>query len=214
MRILFVNNYCTAVGGKEKYLDQLRSKLGDAGHVVGTLHSIPTPAPPIEADEIRFCVPGIDTYRDTLATLKRLRVCTDLFKPDVIHMHHDAGNLIAVTWLARHFPVLRAVHDVELLCPTRHYVRKDTSEACGETCGAICFTATCLSLPNPRSWYKLSRTRLAQWIYSRFSRVDSQSNYVLTKLSNASVIQRGGMVLPIFRNEVESAAVNTQIDAE
>src|SRR3954471_19041576 len=121
MRILFVNNYYTDFGGKEKYLKRLRANLRTAGHVVGIIHSVPVPSF-IESREIRFCIPGIDTYANARTTLRRLRDCTELFKPDVVHMQHDAVNLIAVVWLARHFPTVRSVHDVELLCPTRHYV--------------------------------------------------------------------------------------------
>jgi len=197
MRILFINDH-KILGGKEKYLASTRRALRDAGHVTALIHSVRPNRKAIEDDEISFCIPGIDTYRETRSTLDRLRECIGLFKPDVIHINHNVANLVVVSWLLRHFPSLRSVHDVEFLCPTRHFVRKNTNAQCDARCGRICFSSSCLSITSPSGWYRLVRTRTAQWMYSRWSKLNTQSEYVRKNLREVIGRQKAVSMFPVF----------------
>src|SRR5207248_1606193 len=62
-----------------------------------------------------------------------------------------------------------------------------------------------LHLTNPKSLYRLFRTRRAQRIYSKWTRIGAQSNYVLNHLREAAHLERGGAVLPIFRKDAPRA---------
>ncbi len=124
--------------------------------------------------------------------------CTDLFKPDVIHMNHNAANLIAVAWLLRRFPVLRSVHDVAFLCPIRYYIRANTHAQCDASCGRICFSSGCLSVTRPHAWHELARTKIAQWMHAKWGRLNTQSRYMQGNLRHIAGRPMDVSVLPVF----------------
>ena len=201
MRILFVNDH-VRIGGKEKYIDAIRKELKEAGHVTGLVHSVVDNDAPVGLNGIQFWVRGLASLREFRPAIERLREVVDLFKPDVIHIHNNPPNHIVVNWLVRRFPVLRSVHDVEFVCPTRYYIRKDSGRQCDSACGTICFQAGCLSIARPRAVARLVRTRINQRIYARGASLSTQSEYVKSNLLAMRSRPEFVSVLPVFVDSV------------
>jgi glycosyltransferase involved in cell wall biosynthesis len=206
LRILFVNDEPFAAGGKEKYLCALGASLREAGHVTGLIHTRP---PRREAASLRnresilFFIPGLETYRGTSKTIQRIKECTELFKPDLIHIHHNARNLVAVAWLLSHFPVLRSIHDVEFLCPLRYYIRTRTNRVCDVASGRTCLTGGCLSPLRVSSWARLIQTNLSQRIFRQWGRLNTQSHFIETGLLRIGFRPDAMEVLPVFAAEAD-----------
>jgi glycosyltransferase involved in cell wall biosynthesis len=195
MRVLFVNNHLRH-GGKEQFIQDSRSGLEQAGHVTALIYTVAEETA-IHAG-ITFCIPGLDSRQDLNPTMDRLRECIGLFKPDIIHLHFGPTNLVALRWMLKRFPVMRSVHDAEFLCPTRYYVRSDTGAPCNSSCGTVCFSAGCLSIASPRSLFRLLRTKAVQRIYSRGSSLNTQSEYLRSKLLQLPANPSDVSVLPVF----------------
>lgn len=202
MRILFINDYETG-GGKEKGLNVTAEALREAGHITGFVYSQrPRKQDPAQEGKV-FRIPGLDSYRNIRKTIEQLRKCAALFKPDVVHVKYNIVNLFVLMWLSRRFPVFRSVHDVELLCPTRHYVRENTRTQCDARCGTICFASGCLSGTSPRSWFRLMHRKVAQEIYSRWTRLSTQSEYMRKNLAAMSGGLNHVSLVPIFVPQIE-----------
>jgi glycosyltransferase involved in cell wall biosynthesis len=65
-------------------------------------------------------------------------------------------------------------------------------------CGAVCFSARCLSPLRASSWFRLTAKKAVQWIYARNSRLNTQSSYVQRLLLQTAGTPGSAGILPIF----------------
>jgi len=199
MRILLVNDHCHELGGKEKYLVALRPLLEEAGHLVGTIYAVPVDqAPSLREDMVRFWVPGLQTFHGTRRTIARLKEIGDLFRPDVVHIHHNPVNTLAVAWMMHRWPVMRSVHDAEFLCPVRYYMRRRDNQPCNIGLGLGCFRAGCLTWRDKSSWSRLLKSQLARRVHLKGARMGVQSRFMQDGLTRLGFDPRQSRVLPYF----------------
>jgi glycosyltransferase involved in cell wall biosynthesis len=136
-----------AVGGAERYAEQLAQHLEAAGHEVGVVTF------GVDSDRVVASVPtrGVDPERWWVAssfvrrrshvvdlwnpdTRRVLRQAVDTFRPDVVHSHAVAGMSVAA--LLANAPRVHTVHDHWLLCWRGSPMRD------GDVCASTC--ATCM----------------------------------------------------------------------
>ncbi len=83
-------------------------------------------------------------YRVQLGGLQDLeRLAADLPRPDVIVIQRPFGGLRIVDW-KRFAPVIRVVHDHDLVCPRRHKYYPLSHRICTRPFGAACVMHGCL----------------------------------------------------------------------
>jgi glycosyltransferase involved in cell wall biosynthesis len=152
MRILFVNDSGVHVGGAETYLLALSKLLKKEGHEV-FLFSISGERGLKTKSEFVFhdvkkgrVVHHIEHYyfkHDLFTSLEKYIIEVG---PDVIHLQntHKYTNTVLKAAVVSKVPVVKTVHDIELVCPTG-LCYKPNRELCEGGFGLKCLTCGCLS---------------------------------------------------------------------
>jgi len=138
VRVLQIGRYGSVKGGAESYVRELCAGLRNAGHEVALAYRF-------DPDDTRLEVragtqiAAITSRNASPAPVEaaEVRRAVEAFAPDVIHVHNAEA-----AWLAglcdEIAPVLSAVHDHRLDCPTGTRYWAAWNRACDVTPGATC----------------------------------------------------------------------------
>lgn len=138
MRVLQVARYGSVKGGAEAYVAELCRGLRDAGHDVALAYAFDpddTRAEVRDGRRLNAILSSGDA--PTVAEARAVREVLESFRPDVVHVHNvDAAWLPGL--IDRTAPVLTAVHDHRLDCPTGTRYWAAWGRACTAGPGAAC----------------------------------------------------------------------------
>jgi glycosyltransferase involved in cell wall biosynthesis len=111
MKILFVHQYCGAMGGAETDILLGAGSLKNRGHAVALLYSSHTGRSEAAWQEA-FC----EFYSLGHAPLEKVRTTLSAFRPDVIYFHSLLDLVVLKALLDSETPVVRRVHDHRMYC--------------------------------------------------------------------------------------------------
>lgn len=152
MKILFIHDSWTHLGGAETYLSNLRKLLQERGHET-FLFSTSTEEASKNNDTFIFhlkkknkILNHLEYYYRKPELSNALRKYINDIQPDVIHLQnvHHYANTILKTALDSGIPVVQTVHDIGLICPTGLCVRPNRA-LCEGGFGLKCLASGCLS---------------------------------------------------------------------
>ncbi|MGH2829307.1 MAG: glycosyltransferase family 4 protein [Actinomycetota bacterium] len=138
MRILQLARYGSVKGGTEAYVAELCRGLRQAGHEVALGYRFdPDDARPEVRAGVQIAALTSRSEAPSAIELAELTRAVTSFRPDVVHAHNvEAAWLPAA--LLRLAPVVTAVHDHRLDCPTGTRYWAAWNKACTVTPGAGC----------------------------------------------------------------------------
>jgi len=138
VRVLQIGRYGTVKGGAESYVLELSAGLRDAGHEVALAYRFdPDDSRPEVRAGMQIAAITSRSATPTDVEVAEVRRAVEAFAPDLIHIHNAEAS-----WLpgacARMAPVVNAVHDHRLDCPTGTRYWAGWSRACDVAPGAGC----------------------------------------------------------------------------
>jgi len=135
MRILFVTDDITFVGGIQSYLGQLCTTLTENGHSTELFSP--------KGDRVRDLFSrwvSLNYYREFRSRLLK-------FNPDLVHAHSLSLQLSPLPLKAAadlNIPIVMTIHDFNYVCPRKWLIRKN-GEICAPGIGFRCFWSDCRS---------------------------------------------------------------------
>jgi glycosyltransferase involved in cell wall biosynthesis len=206
MKILFVNDYGSLVGGAEVLTFALRDGLRQLGHDVRLFSS--SAGTSVDSRQAEYeCYGTLSRFRTLLQTLNpwaylRLRRVLKEFRPDVVHVRMFLTQLSPLILpLLSHIPALYHVVWYRPICPIGTKTLPDGT-ACRVLAGVACYGNHCLPL---RDWFPLM---LQMWLWRKwrhvFKRIVANSRAVQECLKAdgvepVEVIHNGVAVEPVTR---------------
>ena len=206
MKILFINDYGSPIGGAEVMTFALRDALREQGHDVRLFAS--SAGSSIDSQRAEYeCYGTRSRVRTLLQTINpwayfRLRQVLKEFHPDVVHVRMFLTQLSPLILpLLRHIPSLYHVVWYRPICPTGTKLLP-TGLPCREPAGFVCYRNGCVSV---RDWVPL---RFQMWLWRKwrhvFDRIVANSQAVRECLiadgvEPVEVIHNGVAVEPVMR---------------
>jgi len=202
MKVLFVHDRFGALGGAEASLLAIAGELVRRGHETGLLHGPDTGK---QEDDWREAFSPCFPYSKTNGATDLESILCE-FKPDIIFLHKMADLAMVEALTACAVPVVRMVHDHDLVCMrsykynpiTRHICTRAASAWCVFPCGA-CITRN--SGPGlPLKWVSYAAKRREIALNRKFEHLIVASHYMKTELlRNGFAAERIAIQAPVPR---------------
>lgn len=200
MRILQVARYGSVKGGTESYVRALCGGLREAGHEVALAYRFD---PDETRPEVRTGVQlaAISSRSDAPTAVEAAEVgrMVERLRPDLIHTHNVDPSWLAPL-LAETAPVVQAIHDHRLTCPTGTRYWAAWKRACTVSPGAHCLAynlaAHCGSLRANATLEPYRRWRAAHRAAGAAPRLQVFSDYMRDTLTGAGIDAARILVTP------------------